>query len=80
MSLLMVYRITASCIPAAMEYFRDKLRGTAPVAALNDEDVDDDDAPEASDLTAWTAHETRERVPQWMKVPLSASERQSGWF
>jgi len=82
MSLLMAYRITASCIPAAMEYFRDKLQGTPTSSIVSlDEDVEEDDTPESGDLTAWTSRETRERLSSVLShyqlgaVPDSKLER-----
>jgi len=39
MSLMMAYRMTASCIPAALEYFSDKLKETEQVTApISEED------------------------------------------
>lgn len=55
MSLMMAYRMTASCIPAALEYFAEKLNETEEAAASVSDAVD---APEGDDdgreLTAWT--------------------------
>jgi SNF2 family DNA or RNA helicase len=52
MSLMMAYRMTASCIPAALVYFADKLRETA--AEFNSPPEDDGASQEADDATAWT--------------------------
>lgn len=52
MSLIMAYRMTASCIPAALEYFSEKLRETEP--NIQAESEDESDSREAEDLTAWT--------------------------
>lgn len=53
MSLIMAYRMTASCIPAALEYFSEKLKETEPIVqALSDDEAGD--SREAEDLTAWT--------------------------
>jgi SNF2 family DNA or RNA helicase len=41
MSMLTAYRYTASCIPAAIEYFRARL-GKADISLADDEEVDDD--------------------------------------
>ncbi len=58
MSLLMAYRITASCIPAAIQYFAEKL-GTSPSALplaelVEEGDEADDDAQRIADVTAWS--------------------------
>jgi len=58
MSLLMAYRITASCIPAAIQYFAEKL-GTSPsslpLAELVEEGNEEENGRErAEDVTAWT--------------------------
>ncbi len=53
MSLIMAYRMTASCIPAALEYFSDKLKeteqATQPVPGEEGTEWE-----EAEELTAWT--------------------------
>lgn len=53
MSLLMAYRITASCIPAAIRYFAERLR------ARNDErdfvqEVEEQEGQSFDDVSAWT--------------------------
>jgi superfamily II DNA or RNA helicase len=66
MSLLMAYRITASCIPAAMRYFRDKLRESQaliPTAQYEpDANDEDDDGQSGEEVTAWTSRDTREAL------------------
>ena len=53
MSLMMAYRMTASCIPAALQYFADKLKETEQeVAPVSDDE--DSEWQEAEELTAWT--------------------------
>ena len=52
MSLMMAYRMTASCIPAALEYFSEKLQETQQsVADLPEEE--NGESGEAEELTAW---------------------------
>ncbi len=58
MSLLMAYRITASCIPAAIQYFAEKL-GTSPsslpLAELIEEtDEEDNGSKPPEEMTAWS--------------------------
>ncbi|SRR5579875_1834905 len=53
MSLMMAYRMTASCIHAALEYFAEKLLETEPAAETTPEE-EATDSREAEDLTAWT--------------------------
>jgi SNF2 family DNA or RNA helicase len=53
MSLMTAYRMTASCIPAALQYFNDKLRHTDHIPALSAED-ESDTSHEAEELTAWS--------------------------
>lgn len=53
MSLIMAYRMTASCIPAALEYFSEKLRETEFIAQALSED-EANDSREAEEFTAWT--------------------------
>ncbi len=49
----MAYRMTASCIPAALQYFADKLKETEQeVAPVSDDE--DSEWQEAEELTAWT--------------------------
>ena len=64
MSLLMAYRITASCIPAAMAYFDEKLRGMAQrTPPLGEFEVEEDDADtEAGEQTVWTVKDARDRI------------------
>jgi len=53
MSLIMAYRMTASCIPAALEYFSDKLKQTEQVMKpVPGEETTEWE--EAEELTAWT--------------------------
>ena len=56
MSLMMAYRMTASCIPAALEYFVEKLNETEEVAADIGEAVDttEEEHDDHQELTAWT--------------------------
>ena len=61
MSLLMAYRITASCIPAAMGYFRDKLTNGVTQTDRN-EDSDEDDAGDSVPQTAWKDPQARTRL------------------
>ena len=56
MSLLMAYRMTASCIPAAIEYFNDKLAGQ-PMPNANGEEAEEDDRD--TNQTAWTTPNSR---------------------
>lgn len=54
MALLQTYRMTASCIPAAMQYFAERLR-VSPSALFDGEtleDTDDDEQPDATDIDA----------------------------
>lgn len=53
MSLMMAYRMTASCIPAALEYFSDKLKETAQVMQPAP-DEESTGWEEAGEVTAWT--------------------------
>lgn len=64
MSLLMAYRITASCIPAAMTYFEEKLRGIAPSSLdLGEFEIEEDDAEGAGGKdTVWTVKDARDRI------------------
>jgi superfamily II DNA or RNA helicase len=65
MSLLMAYRITASCIPAAMEYFREKLSETTSQYPAEDEFETEGDALSfGSDPTAWSSPESRTRITE----------------
>jgi superfamily II DNA or RNA helicase len=51
MSLLMAYRMTASCMPAAMSYFAEKLSATATIWSDEIEESEDFDP---SKITAWS--------------------------
>jgi superfamily II DNA or RNA helicase len=53
MSLMMAYRMTASCIPAALQYFKEKFKEVEVRPSTIAED-DDLEYQEAEDLTAWT--------------------------
>jgi hypothetical protein len=61
MSLLMAYRITASCIPAAMRYFSEKLSGTLTTPFSDELEEKENDDERVVDPTAWTGP-TRERL------------------
>lgn len=65
MSLLMAYRITASCIPAAMRYFAEKLAYNPVLTTFSDEYEEelDDSAESLEDLTIWTGP-TRDYLAQ----------------
>lgn len=52
MSLMMAYRMTASCIPAALQYFADKLKETEQAAEPLSEE-DSSGSQEAEEMTAW---------------------------
>ena len=52
MSLMMAYRMTASCIPAALQYFVDKLKETEQAATPFSEE-DSAGWQEAEEMTAW---------------------------
>lgn len=52
MSLLMTYRITASCIPAALDYFEEKLSGTT--GRIWSEEIEESEEDEPSRYTAWS--------------------------
>lgn len=50
MALLMAYRLTASCIPAAVQYFSERLHGTTvALADLVEEEVEGDDERTGAD-------------------------------
>lgn len=53
MSLMMAYRMTASCIPAALQYFSDKLKETEQ-ADVSISEEDRSGGQEAEEMTAWT--------------------------
>src|SRR5664279_1191189 len=71
MTLMMAYRMTASCIPAALQYFADKLKETEPAESP----VSDDEkgaSQEAEELTAWTGPARKalvEIVESYSRVP-----------
>lgn len=57
MSLLMAYRITASCIPAAMHYFAERLGGqAAPIAFSAEIEEQEQEGAEFQDVSAWSGH------------------------
>ncbi len=71
MSLMMAYRMMASSIPAALDYFREKLRETeVPLNLQTDEDKADAEYGEAEDLTAWTgpAREALEEIVRFSQT------------
>ena len=53
MSLLMAYRATASCIPAAIDYFSDKLKTTSCID-LEDFEEESESLPDAEAVSAWS--------------------------
>ena len=53
MALLMAYRITASCIPAAIQYFSEKLTHLSADVPLEDE-FEDEEHLAGEDLRVWT--------------------------
>jgi superfamily II DNA or RNA helicase len=75
MSLIMAYRMTASCIPAALEYFSEKLRETEPAAHPTPEE-ESGDSSEAEDLTAWTGP-AREALAEIVGFGFQLPERDS---
>jgi superfamily II DNA or RNA helicase len=71
MSLMMAYRMTASCIPAALQYFADKLKETEQAAAEFSEE-ESSGLQEAEEVTAWTgpAREALEQIVEFAnRVP-----------
>src|SRR5207302_9664621 len=66
MSLMMAYRMTASCIPAALQYFADKLKETEQAAAEFSEE-ESSGLQEAEEVTAWTgpAREALEQIVEF---------------
>ena len=70
MSLMMAYRMTASCIPAALQYFADKLRETEQEAAELSEE-ESSGLQEAEEMTAWTgpARKALEQIVELADVP-----------
>ena len=70
MSLMMAYRMTASCIPAALRYFSDKLKETAQAAAPPSEE-ESSGWQEAEEMTAWTgpARQALEQIVELARVP-----------
>ena len=75
MSLMMAYRMTASCIPAALQYFADKLKETEQeVAPVSDDE--DSGWQEAEELTAWTGP-ARTALEQIVKSSYRVPEHDS---
>ena len=75
MSLMMAYRMTASCIPAALQYFADKLKESEQAAAeLSDEDGNG--LQEAEEMTAWTgpARQALAQIVELADVPKQDSK------
>ena len=70
MSLMMAYRMTASCIPAALQYFADKLKETEQAAAEFSEE-ESNGLQEAEEVTAWTgpAREALEQIVEFANLP-----------
>jgi superfamily II DNA or RNA helicase len=70
MSLIMAYRMTASCIPAAMAYFADRLGvrpRDLPINQADDEQpAENGESRSATDLTAWSSS-TRARLAEIVK-------------
>jgi len=52
MSLLMAYRITASCIPAALDYFKEKLSGAS--GQIWSEEIEETEEEDTGRYTAWS--------------------------
>jgi superfamily II DNA or RNA helicase len=79
MSLLMAYRITASCIPAAMVYFGEKLRGISSNSqGMNEFEVEEDDADnDRGDETVWTVKDARDRIQRILDSHKDASFKDS---
>jgi superfamily II DNA or RNA helicase len=74
MSLLMAYRITASCIPAALRYFEEKLRRPASPIDAEGLEIDEDDAESSQEEdTVWSLRETRERLQRILSLYARAS-------
>jgi superfamily II DNA or RNA helicase len=76
--LLMLYRMTASCIPAAMVYFRERLESSGRGDLLEEleEQPRDQEVSPPSELP-WTssAREPLEKVlAQWSRAPLADSK------
>jgi len=75
--LLMVYRMTASCIPAAMEYFKERLRAAGQLDNIEEvEDFPGDEENSSQRAFQWTAS-TRgslaEALAKWGKsVPIDS--------
>lgn len=55
MSLLMAYRMTASCMPAAMEYFTEKLSQTEATIWSDEIEEFDSDEDKARKISVWTS-------------------------
>jgi superfamily II DNA or RNA helicase len=75
MSLMMAYRMTASCIPAALQYFADKLKETEQAAAEFSEE-ESNGLQEAEEVTAWTGP-AREALEQIVEFANRVPERDS---
>lgn len=75
MSLMMAYRMTASCIPAALRYFSEKLQET-PVAAAPLTEEDRSGGQEAEELATWTG-DARQALEQIVAFGYHMPERDS---
>ena len=75
MSLIMAYRMTASCIPAALQYFADKLRETERAATEVTEE-ESSGWQEAEEITAWTgpARQALAQIVELAEVPKRDSK------
>ncbi len=76
MSLMMAYRITASCIPAAIDYFAEKLTGVTAqkLSEVIEEFVED--GKEYDDTTVWTGP-TRDIFLEYIDLYRQADETDS---
>lgn len=70
MSLIMAYRMTASCIPAALQYFAEKLRETERATTEVSEE-ESSGWQEAEEMTAWTgpARQALAQIVELADVP-----------
>jgi SNF2 family DNA or RNA helicase len=75
MSLMMAYRMTASCIPAALRYFSEKLQET-PAEATAFTEEDSTGWQEAEELTVWTG-DARQALEQIVACGYRVPERDS---
>jgi SNF2 family DNA or RNA helicase len=75
MSLMMAYRMTASCIPAALQYFADKLKETEQ-AAEPFSDEDSSGSQEAEEMTAWVGP-ARQALKQIVEFAYHVPEHDS---